>query len=118
MALKVSKKSTKTTVKSAKKVSLVSSTTSKKVLDTNDVVLQGVLKVCHSSWHGTMTELLTSLKKVSTKQERSKLPVTPSNLRLVLNRIINRIRNKKISLSFYRLPDYNRTRYVDMSRKQ
>lgn len=85
----------------------------------DNLVLNGVLTVLNNhdsskqeSWIGTMTELNSALVKVLGKKQANNLPGSPSSLRVVLNRIINRLRNRKISVKFARTNDHFRTRYV------
>jgi len=78
----------------------------------DDVVLQGVMKVVSSdgsSWRGTMTELNSNLNKVL---KTNSLPGSPSALRVVLNRITNRLRSRGVSIRFGRTTDRMRTRFV------
>lgn len=82
----------------------------------DDVVLHSVLEVLrkHGSvpWTGTMTDLSSALVKVLGKRRSDVLPGSPSALRVVLNRILNRLRTRKVSVKFSRTNDHARTRYV------
>lgn len=83
----------------------------------NEVVFNGVMKVVNKAgWTGTMTKLTTALNKVLSKGQKVLLPRSPGALRVVLNRIVNRLRNRKVSVKFARTPDHARTRYVKFSR--
>lgn len=60
-------------------------------------------------WTGTMTELSVTLNKFLSKSQRSVAPKSPSALRVVLNRVTNRIRNSGIGVKFGRTSS---TRFV------
>lgn len=77
-----------------------------------NVVFSGVLDVLSrkGSWSGTMTDLTRML--VRSGQSRTVLPGSPSALRVVLNRVVNRLRNRGVSVKFGRTTDHTRTRYV------
>jgi hypothetical protein len=85
----------------------------------NDVVLNSILTVLVRSnvrtWSGTMTELQVALGRALGKR-RSQLPGSPGALRVVVNRVVNRLRARGISVRFTRTPDHARTRYVRFSR--
>lgn len=79
----------------------------------DEIVFNGVTNLLNNnSWTGTMTDLKTCLNKRLNKEQRTLLPGSPGALRVVLNRVINRIRNKGISVKFARTNDHARTRYV------
>ena len=86
------------------------------VNNVNDVIFRGVLSVVerHSAghWNGTMTELNTTLNRVLSKKQRTMLPGSPGALRMVINKITNRLRNKGMSVRFGRTKDHMRTRFV------
>jgi molybdopterin biosynthesis enzyme MoaB len=90
--------------------------------DVNNIVFDGISTVVErhsvkeSSWIGTMTELTTALNKVVSKTQRKMLPGSPSALRLVINRVINRLRNRGIGVKFGRTTDHTRTRFVKFAR--
>lgn len=65
-----------------------------------------------SRWTGTMTNLMTALSRVSSKRQREILPGSPGALRVVINRVTNRLRNRGIGVRFGRTTDHTRTRYV------
>jgi hypothetical protein len=65
-----------------------------------------------SRWTGTMTNLMTAINRVSSKRQRGILPGSPSALRVVINRVANRLRNRGIGVKFSRTTDHARTRYV------
>lgn len=69
-----------------------------------------------SNWVGTMTNLMSALNRVSSKRQRLILPKSPSALRLVINRVANRLRSRGIGVKFGRTPDHARTRFVKFSR--
>lgn len=84
----------------------------------DDVVLNGILEVVRSVrvWSGTMTELNAALVKVLGKKRAKILPGSPSALRVVTNRVVNKLRNRKISVKFVRTTDHTRTRLVRFAR--
>lgn len=77
-----------------------------------DTVLQGVLNIINSNkvWLGTMTDLGNRLIKKLGK--KAVLPGSPSALRVVLNRVANRLRKRGVGVKFGRTTDRTRTRYV------
>ncbi len=89
----------------------------------DNLVLNSVLDVTDTtkSWVGTLTDLnktfvtLAGGGKVG-KQVAKALPGSPSALRVVLNRVANRIRTRGVSLKFGRTKDSSRTRYVQLIR--
>lgn len=84
--------------------------------EVNQIVLEGILSVMerqvNGSWIGTMTNLTTVLNKVLSKNERVLLPGSPAALRVVINRVVNRLRNRGIGVRFTRTTDHLRTRHV------
>lgn len=90
--------------------------TSNKVNSVDNLVLEGTLKTLEdsSSWRGTMTDLNNALVKVFHKSSSKlkTLPGSPSALRVVLNRIANRLRTRGVSVKFGRTTDHTRTRFV------
>lgn len=90
-------------------------------INVDDVVFNGVSAMVSrvrkgKSWTGTMTDLNAGLVSTLGTKSSSTLPGSPSALRTVLNRVVNRLRNRKISVKFGRTTDHNRTRYVKFSR--
>ena len=89
-------------------------------VNVDDVVLNGILEVVKKNnakiWLGTMTELNSALVRVLGRKNSSDLPKSPSSLRVVLNRIANRLRNRSVGVRFVRSPDHSRTRYVRFTR--
>jgi len=83
-----------------------------------EIVLRGIVSVMEnrSVWVGTMTNLTTALNRVLSKHQRTVLPNSPSALRLVINRVINRLRNRGVGVRFGRSTDHARTRYVRFAR--
>lgn len=90
------------------------------VKNIDNLVLETVLNVVDSTskgvWTGTMTNLSKSLVKFTalSKQERNSLPKSPSALRVVLNRVVNRLRARSVSVKFGRANDAMRTRFVKL----
>lgn len=85
-------------------------------INVDEIVLGKICTVIRdqseSNWIGTMSRLMTALNKVSSKRQREILPGSPGALRVVINRIINRLRNRGIGVRFARTTDHARTRYV------
>ena len=94
--------------------------TNSKQVSVDNTVLNSVLEVLHKHnekiWVGTMTDLSTALTRAAGKSKSSNLPGSPSALRVVLNRVINRLRYRKVSVKFARTTDQTRTRYVKFTR--
>lgn len=80
----------------------------------DDIVFRSVSSVVEreSMWIGTMTELSTAINRVASKRQRTMLPGSPSALRTVINRVVNRLRNRGIGVRFIRTTDHGRTRLV------
>lgn len=82
----------------------------------SDSVLTGVLALLNrrvsGTWVGTMSELNNSLVRVLGKKVPENWPGSPSALRVVLNKAVNRLRVRKIAVRFSRATDHTRTRYV------
>jgi hypothetical protein len=91
------------------------------VSSVENVVFNGVMSVLSGvrrgrSWTGTMTDLNSALVSQLSRSESSLLPGSPSALRVVLNRVVNKLRNRSISVKFGRTTDHTRTRYVKFTR--
>ena len=88
--------------------------------DNNEIVFRGIISVIEdqsgSTWTGTMTNLMTALNRVASKRQRTILPRSPGALRVVINRVVNRLRNRGIGVRFSRSTDHARTRYVRFTR--
>lgn len=83
--------------------------------DVSEVLFSSIFSVVkdRSEWMGTMTDLNTTLtKKIGAKNVPETWPGSPSALRVALNKVVNRIRNKGVSVKFVRTPDHTRTRLV------
>jgi len=78
----------------------------------DDTIVNGVMSVMdnHEEWTGTMTDLMSTLDE--TLNQGTTLPGSPSALRVVLNRVVNRLRCRGVSVRFGRTKDHARTRYV------
>ncbi len=89
-------------------------------VNVDDVVLNGILEVLKKNnakvWSGTMTELNSALVRVLGKRRSEILPGSPGALRIVTNRVVNRLRNRKVSVKFVRTTDHTRTRLVRFTR--
>jgi len=85
-------------------------------IDVSELVLTKINTiVSHQSgsrWTGTMTNLMTALNRVSSRRQREILPGSPGALRVVINKVANRLRNRGIGVRFHRTTDHARTRYV------
>lgn len=84
--------------------------------EVSDIVFRGISSAINGSWSGTMSDLMIVLNKTVSKKEKVLLPQSPSALRVVINKVINRLRNKGISVKFVRTADYDRTRLVKFAR--
>lgn len=88
------------------------------VIDSGDLVLEGVLTLLKNNnsqgWTGTMTELGDSLYSVLDKRKTLALPKSPSTLRVTMNKLVNRLRSRGIVIKFGRTPDSHRTRFVTL----
>lgn len=84
--------------------------------DINEIVVRGIISIMEgqsgSNWTGTMTNLTTALNRVLSHRQRTLLPGSPGALRVVINRVTNRLRNRGIGVRFGRTTDHARTRYV------
>lgn len=89
-------------------------------MNVDEAVMTGVLSIIPSNnaktWTGTMTGLNSILKKVLGRRQSQVLPGSPGALRTVLNRVVNRLRNRKISVRFGRTTDHMRTRFVKFAK--
>lgn len=94
-------------------------TSNSRINDTDNTVLTGTLSVISKRndgiWTGTMTNLNLAIRKSIVGKDGgiNNLPRSPSSLRVVLNRIVNRLRSRGVSVKFGRTPDAARTRYVE-----
>jgi len=80
--------------------------------DIDDSILNGILSFLNKKriWKGTMTSLNSKL--IRTLGNNVILPGSPSALRVALNRIVNRLRCRGVSVKFNRANNRIRTRYV------
>ncbi len=82
----------------------------------DNVIFRGVNSIVErqsrGTWLGTMSELNTALNRVLSKKQRTLLPGSPGALRVVINRVANRLRNRGIGVRFGRTTDHSRTRFV------
>jgi hypothetical protein len=95
--------------------------TSNTETNVNDLVLNGVLNVVvpnggQVAWTGTMTQLGAAIRKITPRAQRNMLPGSPSALRVVLNRVLSRLRARKVRATFGRTTDHARVRYVEFTR--
>jgi hypothetical protein len=88
--------------------------------DISEIVFRGINSIMEgqsgSNWTGTMTNLTTALNRVLSKRQRTFLPGSPGALRVVINRVVNRLRNRGIGVRFGRTTDHARTRFVRFTR--
>lgn len=86
----------------------------------NDIVFRSISTIVDKNnedrWIGTMTELMTAMNRVLSKKQRTMLPGSPSALRVVINRVVNRLRNRGVGVKFTRTTDHARTRLVRFTR--
>lgn len=85
----------------------------------NQVILNGILQILDrksGSWTGTMTQLNGALSRTLGKDYSQYLPGSPSALRVAVNRVVNKLRHRRVSVKFARTPDYMRTRLVKFTR--
>ena len=69
----------------------------------DNLVLNRVLReLDNSEFFGTMSSLRTRIVRICSKNQRTTLPQSPAALRVVLNRIANRLRSRGVSVSFGR----------------
>ena len=88
-------------------------------MTSDEIVFRGIKTIVREkkSWSGTMTLLANSIRKVNfTVEERSVMPKSPSALRVVVNKVVNRLRHRGISVKFGRTTDHTRTRFVRFAR--
>jgi hypothetical protein len=98
---------------------LSTSKTNVRVSNVDEIVFRGINTVVSNNrgaWVGCMTDLAAALRRVSSKRQRTVLPGSPSALRVVINRVVNRLRNRGVSVRFGRTTDHTRTRFVRFSR--
>jgi hypothetical protein len=97
-------------------MALNSKTNNRRNATVDDIIFRGISSVVdgHTKdiWTGTMTELMAALNRVLSKNQRSTSPRSPAALRVVINRVINRLRNRGIGVKFGRTSDHSRTRFV------
>jgi len=88
------------------------------VVNVDDVVLGGILDILNKSgeFKGTMTTLSHKLERRLNKNEANVLPKSASALRIVINRIINRLRTRRVKVNFKRSNNRVRTRIVEFKR--
>ncbi len=93
-------------------------TVSNKRQNIDNLLLSSILSLLNknslNSWQGTMTDLNSALVKML-KIKKTQLPGSPSSLRVALNRVVNRLRRKSVSIQFRRSSDRSRTRLVRFS---
>jgi hypothetical protein len=86
----------------------------------NDIVFRGITSIVENQsnriWVGTMTNLTVALNRVLSQRQRTITPGSPSALRLVINRVANRLRSRGIGVRFARTTDHSRTRLVRFTR--
>lgn len=88
-------------------------------LTSDEIVFRGIKSIVRQSksWSGTMTRLSTAISEIKlTAAEKQVMPKSPSALRVVLNRVVNRLRSRGISVKFGRTTDHSRTRFVRFAR--
>lgn len=87
-----------------------------RVSEVDSVIIRGVNSIverqARGTWIGTMSDLNTALNRVLSQRQRTLLPGSPGALRVVINRVANRIRSRGIGVRFGRTTDHSRTRFV------
>lgn len=82
----------------------------------DNLVLESILSHLEDAeshkWQGTMSELKLELSADLSRSKKNNLPGSPSALRVVINRIANRLRTRGVSVKFGRTNDRTRTRFV------
>jgi len=90
--------------------------TASRVSEVDSVIIRGVNSIverqARGTWIGTMSDLNTALNRVLSQRQRTLLPGSPGALRVVINRVANRIRSRGIGVRFGRTTDHSRTRFV------
>jgi len=99
---------------------MVNNSKSDRKNNVEEIVLRGIISVMENRndtvWIGTMTNLTSALNRVLSKHQRTFLPSSPSALRMVMNKVVNRLRSRGIGVKFGRSTDHTRTRYVRFAR--
>lgn len=88
-------------------------------LTSDELVFRGIKTIVRTkrSWLGTMTNLIAAIHEVKLNAEEKRvMPKSPSALRVVVNRVVNRLRSRGISVKFGRTTDHTRTRFVRFAR--
>jgi hypothetical protein len=88
-------------------------------LTSDELVFRGIKSIVRAGrvWAGTMTRLESEIRSSDlSTEERAVMPKSPSALRVVVNRVVNRLRNRGISVKFGRKTDHSRTRFVRFAR--
>lgn len=89
----------------------------KKMVDNvEDLVVEGVMDILkkNNEFVGTMTQLNSKLAKVVGKSNSEMLPGSPSALRIVIDRVSNRLRARAISVSFSMANNKARSRQIHL----
>ena len=93
-----------------------SKTIARRNTEVNHVIYRGISSIIgrqsEGTWKGTMSELTTALNRVLSKRQRTLLPGSPGALRVRINSVVNRLRNRGIGVKFGRTTDHARTRFV------
>lgn len=94
-----------------------------KINNVDNLVLNGIITMLKSgpnTWIGTMTEVSNNIGPITSitmgKKAKKDLPGSPAALRVVLNRIAQRLRSRGIGVKFGRTTDHTRTRFVKFAR--
>lgn len=93
-----------------------SKTIARRNTEVNNIIYRGISSIVErqsvGTWIGTMSELTTALNRVLSKRQRTLLPGSPGALRVRINSVVNRLRNRGIGVRFGRTTDHARTRFV------
>lgn len=88
-------------------------------ITSEELVFRGIKTIVRTkrSWLGTMTNLISAIREFKLNAEEKRvMPKSPSALRVVVNRVVNRLRSRGISVRFGRTTDHTRTRFVKFAR--
>ena len=88
-------------------------------ITSEELVFRGIKTIVNEkrSWTGTMTSLSIAIRKNKlTANEKRVMPKGPAALRVIVNRVVNRLRSRGVSVQFGRTTDHMRTRFVKFAR--
>jgi len=65
----------------------------------HEAIVKAIVDLASNTFTGTMTQLVSELSKMNID-----VPQSPISFRFTLNKIVNKIRNKRVSVSFKKMP--------------